>query len=416
MDKQMMTSPEKSKKKMWIAIASAVAAVVAITVGVILTIALSKPTINLNDYVSVSFSSYDGYGTASMKLDYKKLEKDFEEELRTSCPNLEKVLFYYDSVSKYICKECVDVELSNDRALSNGDVVILKWNANKEKLEEVFGCNFEFSDKKYTVSGLSEIVKVDAFKDIEITFEGVSGEAKATVVNNANGSPMEKMRYRIDPSYNLSNGDVITVYLDTYFSIEDDVNSFMNEYGAVPMADSKTFTVENLPAYVTDADQITDDYILSCKPYIENQIKNDIIETNANQVGMNVTIDSTDYAGYYFVKTTAVNNYEPQNALYILYKVNVTIDIPELSFNGTREFYSAVYIKNIAVRKDGQVVGDTSNIKVVSDSCYEIFRESIFSKSFTFMAHGFSSMERFCDEIKNDYRENKYTHWDKLVK
>lgn len=414
MDGQMMTSPSKSKKKVWIGITIAIVAVIAIVVGITLTIVFSKPIINLNDYIKVSYSSYDGYGTAHIEFDYEKMEKEHEQELRDSYPDFTKVIYFYDSVSKYIWRECVDVELSSNKDLSNGDVITLKWIADKDKLEDVFGCKFEFCDKKYTVSGLPEAKKVDVFKDIEIKYDGFSGNADATIINNATDIAKD-MKFYLDNSHNLSNGDVITLSVSG-FSSSSDTNYFMGEYGCIPMEPTKTITIESLPEPATRADQITDSYISSCKEYIINRINNDVKECNSNQEGMTVTVNSADYAGYYFLNALADGFYGVKNALYIMYKVNVTIEVPEYDVNVTREFYSGVYINNVGVVKNGDVIGDTEHMQIVSGKCYETYKKTGSYRSKTFLVHGYTSIESFCDEMMNDYKEKNYSHEDKLLR
>ena len=81
-------------------------------------------------------------------------------------------------------------------------------------MEAAFG--YEFKDlKDYKVEGLEKVTEYDPFKELKVTFKGVNGEGTVELEESAEDKVGKILEYYVDEEDNLSNGDVITVELQT---------------------------------------------------------------------------------------------------------------------------------------------------------------------------------------------------------
>ena len=94
--------------------AGAVALIVAI-IAIVLVVVNSKPTINLNDYIKVKTDGYDGYGSASISIDWDAIDEEYGSKLK----------FTGDAKDKYgdllDLAEPIDALKSNIKVEFNGD-------------------------------------------------------------------------------------------------------------------------------------------------------------------------------------------------------------------------------------------------------------------------------------------------------
>ena len=63
--------------------------------------------------------------------------------------------------------------MKSDSNLSNKDKVKYNWNVNKDYAKYV-KCNLKYKNKTYKVKGLEEVKTFDAFKDLQVSFNGIS--------------------------------------------------------------------------------------------------------------------------------------------------------------------------------------------------------------------------------------------------
>lgn len=211
------------------------------------------------EYVSVSFTGYNGNGEADLNVDYDAMiEAIIGEE-----PDGDSYEKFSEWMNEYlIYDEGINVSCAPKDGLSNGDTITVKVTLSETAAKKVTG-----GEKEFTVSGLPEIETVDIFKDISLRYEGIVGEY--TMVHLDKLSDSEILRdcsFSIEPQANFKNGDVVTVTITN-------ADALAEKHLCVPTEISKTFTVSGLDEYLTDSDllpedkirEIIDQYIPTCQ-------------------------------------------------------------------------------------------------------------------------------------------------------
>src|SRR5574344_1293945 len=196
-----------------------------------------EETVNLADYIEVSFSGNSGSGTASTSIDYtalrQKIESNVSKDMDLTTRESAESDFIY----------AINTDLSESYGLTNGDKITLTATCDTE-LGKFLNINFVCQPKEIEVSGLTETQEVDVFKDITVKFSGTSPAGKAQIVNNSTDKFVKEIYFSLDKSSDLSNGDTVTITAD--------VSSYEEEnYGCVAKTTEKTFKVEGLDEYMS---------------------------------------------------------------------------------------------------------------------------------------------------------------------
>lgn len=166
--------------------------------------------------------------------------------------------------------------------------------------------------------------KVNPFDYVTVSFTGAPGDGSAEVVflsDVQDEVDPQKITYRVEPQYYLSEGDRVTVTAESM------------EYTLSPT--SKTFTVIGLDAYLTDLNALSDKAV--------NAIHNKSDMTVEKAISGAGTSAKASGAAPCMMYLTVDN--KNQNTLYDVYKVTY----PEKE-GGTAERYTVVYYTNIIVR------------------------------------------------------------------
>lgn len=224
--------------------------------------------IDLSNYVKVEFEGIDGNGyLASYEIDKDKLEDDIKDA--------------NDDLSKKDRKRLIDsieLELKKDATgLSNGDKIKFKLDWSDRKAEK-YGFEFSGDEKEVTVKGLKELKKIDAFKDIELTYSGTSPYLRISVENNSKNEFLKKCYY--DVEYKNANS--------SYAKIGDEVTITVNysdydaeKTGYTVKEDSKKVKVEakDVDAYVEKGSDIPAEELAEMKQkameYVEDRMFGD---------------------------------------------------------------------------------------------------------------------------------------------
>ena len=330
-------APAKNRKKIAV-IAVAAAAVIAIAVALIFIINNISKTIDLNKYVEVEFSGYDGYGKASAHLDTDRIYKDYEKK--------------FDNLLYGGLEFVIYGKLDNQNHLSNGDTVTYVWSANESDIksyEQLLDIRLVYSDIELMVSGLedtSNLVQLDPFDKLNIDISGVSGHGTMKLTNN---NTVQGLYFTSDNNSKLSNGDVVTINV----SYNEDA---MVTNGYRVTATEKKITVDALDEYVTSLSQLP------------KELKNDILsELDRFVTEMYLDDDTkslTDYAvlGYYMLTPKgeeSISYWDPvYNQLYIVYKANIHTVGSDFEENCTA--YKYIKYTDIIQHADGTVYVDIS--------------------------------------------------------
>lgn len=215
-----------------------------------------------------SISGINGHAHYSESLDYEKLAQDIisNSKLQKKVREYFKVSpladLYEEDDYEFVLEEKLgddlevkaEVTKGEQDALKNGDKVKFTLICNDEKGFKKMGIRFSPSSKTITIKGLKDAETIDYFDGMtleDLDLQGVApyGKVSSEVSNTLPDNKTISMT--CSPSEGLSNGDKVTVTIDSDSSNED--------VAYVPKSKSKTFTVKGLEEYVTKLEQIDKD-------------------------------------------------------------------------------------------------------------------------------------------------------------
>ncbi len=220
----------------------------------------TAPTVDLNGYVKVTLSGYDGCGSVSAFLDVdriladhgdrltKKLDSQFFEE---KTPEL-AAQFVFSAHKPYV----LTYDSRDD--LKNGDELTFRWNTSEngiEMLKKVLDVRFTCSEFTYTVQDLAPLREVDPFADVQASYRGISGTADAWVGDFSGTVRLEDGTKLTIPLvngkggtsyYNCKNGDRLPLKVDER-SVDRD--SLAREHGITLSALYGEYVVDGLAFY-----------------------------------------------------------------------------------------------------------------------------------------------------------------------
>lgn len=383
--------------------------IVAFVVGGVLVLCLIigvlsifiKPSINLNKYMKVKIEGYDTVGKASIVFDQEKFEKDYGKKINSTKKNeTSSSDSYYDytsSVIKVFWDNCVSGELDKTEGLSNGDVVKYTWTCNDEKALEYYGYKLKYKDMEYTVAGLKQAETFDPFEGITVVFEGRSPYGYAEVTNDSTYSEVQNVYFYPDKSNGLSNGDEVTVHIEAYYG--DVVEYCIENYGKIPSALEKTFTVEGLNEYISSSDEISDD-VLSDMQAKAKSVYDEYIERSWDE---SEKLEDFIYCGNYLLKNKEAQEWDYDNILYLVYKAQVR-DVYSgndgETYDAVTDVYWFISFYDLLVNDNGITSVDidkynvvTKNFKVDSGISYGYYG----NKTWTYV--GYPSMKELYESV-----------------
>ena len=347
------------------------AVIVGIAVGILLLVlALAyaffprRTKINLDKYIAVDFSGYDGYGVAEVKFDEESFLKDYKKKIKLK---KKKDIFTTALLAEYSTEAYLyDYFISGNWSLDgvngeykNGDKVHLTWNIDKDVVEEDFKVKIKDAGQEFTVKDLEKMETFDAFENFTMEFTGTAPNGSADWRAGGIMDGSKGLYFKVDPEYGLSNGDRVTVTIEP----KEYLSNFVQKTGKAPKEMEKVFTVEGLPSYIDSATKIDDALLASMKGELE-----DVIKSNIAREGETVQLLSTEYLGYYFLKAKSNTAYA-KNIFYPVYKVNIRISLPESNFMQDYSFFTSGAFRNIMEEgKDGKVTVDVNEMSTVYHS------------------------------------------------
>lgn len=352
--------PKKVKALPKKAIMSAVGAVAAVAaLIIILSIILNgKKTINLNDFVTVEATGYDGYGTVRAKIDWDAMEEKYGSKLSFTS----KAKKEYGGLTSLmtpidLIKDCVDVELDTKDGVSNGDKISYTWDID-ENLTKYVKCNVKYKDDSYSVSGLTEVGTFDAFADLEVTFSGIA--PNGSLRYDYTGSELNYYDFSCDTSSELSNGDTVKI------TIDDDMAYYAEKLGKVPASLEKEYKVEGLNSYLLKTEDISADGLKTMQQQAED-VFNSYVAKNWEDC---VSLESLTYMGNYLLTIKDMGYWGSKNLLYLVYKAQSKEEYTngEESYNGTTDIYWYIAFRDVMVDADGELVVDVANYETVRES------------------------------------------------
>jgi hypothetical protein len=268
---------------------------------------------------------------------------------------------YYDDEDRILCADCareywMPMDYENYRITSQTMSYYL--NKHKEKKEN----DVSISDTKEnrnnsgntsasTVPGSDNLKSFDPFKDISVSFSGISPVAKVEIVNNSSDPYIASIPFTADRTENIANGDVITVTI----GISSD-ELMANGYEATET--SKQFTMDSADHYMENMSELSDDNF----EHLKKEAKDHVEAYIANEYNSDTETEDLAYSGYTFVAPNNMTDGGVNNVLVYYY----TTTIRNSEF-GTIPIYYPVGITNIIMKADGSL-NTQVNYEIEGDS------------------------------------------------
>ena len=276
---------------------------------------------------------------------------------------------------------------------------------------------------------------VDLLQYADVTFDGASGNATATVTLDYNGlgkelfgkgkdqdiwdeaqtelSLMGHVNYTVTPQTGLSNGDTVTL---TVHSNRDDFSDCIDKYGAMPQATEKTFTVEGLNEYVTSADTLSDSVLVS----LQNQAEDVFKSYAAQRFSNGQTFKGMTYLGNYILTPKNKDSWGDKDRIVLAYQVTVHNDYTSelnTTYDADDSFFWYITFNNVSKDADGNIASglndyDTPTTFVKIDSGVQKY--SFSSSTETWEYYGYASLDSLYNAAVNQYVEN-YNHQDNVA-
>ncbi len=344
-------APKEKKKinKLFLLIPAAVVVLAGIIIGVVCFVnSLKREQVDLSEVVSFEVTGYSGYGVAKLVIDEDTLEDTYRDIISEHT----KVRW-----NKFVNDvDLLEYEVTDLTDLSNGDTITLTWEYDKDKASEEYKVDIVGENVVYTVTGLTEIKKIDPFEDFEVTFSGVSGDGYADVSIKNYEDYLDYFWYETSERYGLSNGDEVVVSFD----ISGNRDWVAETYGYELYPTEKAYTVSGLTEYVLQDTQVTD---VAVKPMLEaaEELFYDHVKDYWNEES---SVKNLECVGHFISKSDSMSN-STKNVIGLIYKVNANVFMNGRDLNV--EYYYPVMFKNVMLSEDGTFSYDEYNMFRTSD-------------------------------------------------
>lgn len=395
-------APAKKNKLLLPLIIGGSALFVVIIAVVVLVVILANRDIkmDLNEFATFEYTGYDTVGEAKFNFDYEKFNEKYEKKLKyTKAGKLlygemdpveafEKIMTSYAKNGRVV-----------ERDLKNGDTVSFTWRESLILLlTESFKVEIDSDKLEGTVQGLKAASTVDIFKDVELVYRGTAPNVSVSV--DAGSNPYG-LRFRVDKSTGVRNGDTITITT----SRGANLNKYLLEnYGVLAESDSKTVTVSGLSAMAQKPEDISSDMM--------GKLQAQADATNDARLAKDITnndekLVSTECIGYYFLTAKAGNG----NQMIFVYRnvVHNSHTYNKKSYSKDNVFFSFCTISNITVLPDGSSSVDLSSFRAYTGKNVQ-FKSTVGYRSWYY--YGFEEM----DSLKNQAVTRNIDRYDYIEK
>lgn len=330
----------------------------------VLMSACSEKSYSAREYYEPYVSGFNGSGKFGMSVNNELKDEILQNALPKDATEMEE--FQYE-----LLLSTMEYDAEPNQGLSNGDQVNVTVKCDEKALSAI---KIRFTDTEftYTVEGLEDAKEVDLMKDIEVTYDGFSGKASATVEYIGNNEFIkDNATYTIYPNDGLANGDEITP------QVRYDEKLFRDNNYIVENSEQK-FTVSGLDEYLRENVDLSE-IDKAMYSYVEE------VEKNSQNYGIGAETSSKGF----FANGSLGENYKVldvtitpcrrtlfsginKNEYTIFYKLNYKVekitdsatDGHEPGFIGESDnLWMCVYLNNIIKRSDGSLEYNTDNIE-----------------------------------------------------
>lgn len=378
---------EKAKKKGGFPKELVLSLVVIIAIVVAVIMIKKGTTVNLNKYATISATGYNAAGAASMKFDYDKFLEDYSKKIKFKSGSKEEKKLQesiWGSAANAMIQVAVSGSFDKASGLSNGDTVVYSWNYDAQAVKKAFGVTLKSKDMKLKVKGLEEVPVFDPFAGVELVYSGIGPNGYVELKNNSSDEIASKLRFDMDKTNGLSNGDVITVTLRDDGS-QAPMQYFIKRYNAIPASTEKKFTVEGLGSYVGAAAEIPADTMTK----MQSQAQDVINAYVANNWSKEAKMDNLTYIGNYFLKAKN-NTYSGQNKVILVYRASASIkrdDDKENPIDDSFDYYIGVQYNDLIVLPDGMCSLDISSARMLNASFQKSYPGGWFGRNYNFQGY-----------------------------
>lgn len=380
---------KKISKKTW----GIIGACVALVLVLLIVIALHKPTVNLNDYLKVTYGGYDGGGVAYTEIDWNSMKEDFENKIsykrgmaQTGGMTPVDIIMEYTNAS---------IEGNNEK-LSNGDKVSYTWKVDKDAIAKLIKCKIKYSDGSKKVSGLKEMELFDPFENLKVTFSGVEPNGEADI--EYDGDMLSEYDFSCDKTSGLKNGDKIKV------SLTEDAGYYVDQYNKAPSVLEKEYKVKNLGKYLSKIKEVDTDGMNSARAKAQKSIS-DMIDYWSEDV----TLDKVSYAGDYLQVAKDSDDYT-KNYYGVIYQINAHIQ-PDGGQRKDVVTYYSMKFENVIVGGDGKCEIDLDEYDVpYDDFSVEVISGDSYSDKYWF--DGYQTLEKLKKNCVDEAADEFDCEWD----
>ncbi len=325
----------------------------AITMVIVFLIVGTKETYRLADYTDVKFEGVDGSGTAKASINEDLMVKiaeangmdlsqfknkdniDWGDAMNFASSNFSDIMKIASAL------QSIQLDLDKKDNLKNGDTVTVTYSFDPEKAKEV-KAEFIGDPLTVTVSGLSEVKEVDPFEGLTVSFEGTSPNAYVSYDYKSTEDWGGMIYFTVDRSDGLREGDTVSFRVEGY-----DENRFVNDYGVRFSQLDKTYTVENVEAFLTENKEIDSAALDIMKQATEEYVKQYFSEASRKD---SIKASDISYEGYYFLTNKQTNVWYGVNKVYMVYSATVSSKEKQKKFKPKKVFFPVEYddVKHLA--------------------------------------------------------------------
>lgn len=355
---------------------------VSVLLCALVVVSTNKKTLNVEDYIVIKCEGVDGHTDAYVHFDNDKFEYDFfkyakvknntifdeihkevkkeeyiEDNAVFSDSAIQFDLSRYDELVAMDeilseVKDSIEYELDKSSNISNGDKITCNIQLNQD-IAKKYGLKMSGNVVSITAENLSNATEVDLFKDLEITFEGISPYISLNYVLNSQYTSYVNINF--DKTDNISKGDKVVVTFDV------DEERLIKEQQCIPKEISKEYVCEDVDSYVMTIDQISEDQINAMKKEGQDDFRAEFSKNWENS-----NLESFEYIGSYLLTRKPTASGGNANLYYLIFKVNADIE-----GIGKQEYYRFVKCCDLIITKDGVCSVDLSNKEVSSYTWWE---------------------------------------------
>lgn len=291
--------------------------------------------VELGEYVEVEFSGCEGAGKARIVLDQERFLADYNDKLKLSKVGYDLIGADMHGLSpaEYFANEVKDVILMG--GWHNGDEISVELDVCTSDAYERSFYNYilENNSIEVTVSGLDDTSTFDPFEYVNVSFSGLKGSGIPETSFKKSCPFADLVEIAVEPSCDLSEGDIVTVYLVKHPSFAD-----AEVYGTIPYRTEKEYVVSGLQDYYRSYDEIP-------KTDLEEMVnrgKELVVATIDDRKDIDMDVVDVSYMGSVFLAEEDVDDlHYLDNYLACIFKVTVDVkqnNIGEVTYYTYRSF------------------------------------------------------------------------------